>query len=93
MEGRRSAMFRWLTKHGETETPVSTITFFAVNGLLDDCILQRSGGKKKRMIYDTEKTGKRILWIREKQRVSRLRIDEIKELIKANIEKAAKSSS
>ena len=93
MEGRRSDVFKWLTEHGETETPVSTITFFAVNGLLDDCILQRAEGKKKHIIYDTEKTGKRILWIREKQRVSRLRIDEIKELIKADIEKAAKSSS
>ena len=83
MEGRRSAVFNWLVEHGETETPVSTITFFAVNGLLDDCIVERPlAGQRKHIIYNVEKAGKRILWIRQKQRVSRLRIDEIRELIK-----------
>ncbi len=90
MEGRRSAVFKWLTEHGETETPVSTITFFAVNGLLDDCIIKGPMGnsRKTHIIYDVEKAGKRILWIREKQRVHRLYIDEIKELIKKDPEKA-----
>ena len=83
MEGSRMDVLNWLMEHGETETPVSTITFFALNGLLDDCIVKRPpAGNKGRFIYDVEKAGNRILWIRQKQRINRLRINEIRELIK-----------
>ncbi len=82
MEGSRKDVERWLFQHGEENTSVTTITFFAIQGLLDDCITQKTNKRGSAWKYDVEKAGRRILWIRQKQRMNRLRINEIRELIR-----------
>lgn len=84
MEGRRKDVINWLTENGHPDIPVSTMTLYREMGLLDDCIIEppKGNSRKTSTIYDVEKAGKRIIWIKEKQRVERLTLEEIKELIK-----------
>lgn len=84
MEGKRKDVINWLIEHGYPDIPVSTITFYREMGLLDDCITEqpRGSSRKTSTRYDVEKAGKRIIWIKERQRIARFPLEKIKELIK-----------
>ncbi len=90
MEGKRKDLINWLTEHGRPNILTSTITFYRENHFLDDCIVEKPEGstRKTKTVYDVERAGRRILWIKEKQERERLTLEEIKALIKKDPEKA-----
>jgi len=84
LEGLRKDVIKWLTDNGHPEILASTITYYREHGFLDDCIVEPPAGdtRKSNTVYDVEKTGRRIIWIKEKQKRERLTLEEIKELIR-----------
>ncbi len=81
MIGTRKDIYNWLLEHGEEQTFPTAISFFAREGLLDDCVVEKQKGLRGAWKFDVEKAGKRILWIREKQRVARFTLKEIKDML------------
>lgn len=90
MEGKRKDVINWLAEHGRPNILTSTITFYRENGFLNDCIIinPKGSARKTKTVYDVERTGRRILWIKEKQVRERLTLEEIKALINKDPDKA-----